>query len=356
MKRVLGLLAPSCLLLVGSASGDIVTPVSVTGNAAADNPVFKAAFGPSAGALDNLINGNEVTDFASNRKGFLDAEGNQLLDADFTETNVLSGDVLHDAIFSSESPLGAFVWVTDPRAGEPADFFAPPNESDPVVLTFNLGDSHTLDGMFVWRYTGGPTFANLQGNNPKSWSVEFSNDNGFTYSAPVALPDIAIVADDPGTEGMIEGTGALPADLFSFPSIDANVVRLTLPDNFSGVGAGVAGGDRVGLSEVHFKSASPGLPGDTNNDGVVSTLDIDPFVLALTDPTGYASAFPGVDVLAVADINMDSMVNTLDIDPFVALLTGSGAAAVATPEPSSLALLLIALVSSSFPFGAPFKT
>ncbi len=84
------------------------------------------------------------------------------------------------------------------------------------------------------------------------------------------------------------------------------------------------------------------LLGDTNNDGTVDTLDIDPFVLLLTDPAGYAAAFPGVDPLAVGDINMDTVVDTLDIDPFVALLTaGSLTGAGSVPEPASLALLAI---------------
>ncbi len=90
--------------------------------------------------------------------------------------------------------------------------------------------------------------------------------------------------------------------------------------------------------------SNPMLKGDTNNDGVVDTLDIDPFVLLLTDPNGYVTAFPTIDPLAVGDINMDLVVDTLDIDPFVALLTsgslGSGGGAV--PEPSSIVLLGVA--------------
>jgi probable HAF family extracellular repeat protein len=63
------------------------------------------------------------------------------------------------------------------------------------------------------------------------------------------------------------------------------------------------------------------LIGDLNCDGLVNTFDIDPFVLALTDPAGYAAAFPGCSISA-ADINQDGAVNTFDIDPFVLLLTG----------------------------------
>ena len=62
-------------------------------------------------------------------------------------------------------------------------------------------------------------------------------------------------------------------------------------------------------------------PGDLNCDGATNVFDIDPFVLALTDPAGYAAAYPACDVL-LADLNGDGTVNVFDIDPFVAALTG----------------------------------
>ena len=61
--------------------------------------------------------------------------------------------------------------------------------------------------------------------------------------------------------------------------------------------------------------------GDLNCDGVVNAFDIDPFVLALTDPDGYAAAFPDCDITR-ADINGDGVIDAFDIDPFVDLLTG----------------------------------
>jgi hypothetical protein len=61
--------------------------------------------------------------------------------------------------------------------------------------------------------------------------------------------------------------------------------------------------------------------GDLNCDGLVNNGDIDPFILALTDPMGYALAYPSCG-LNLADINGDGLVNNGDIDAFVALLTG----------------------------------
>ncbi len=61
--------------------------------------------------------------------------------------------------------------------------------------------------------------------------------------------------------------------------------------------------------------------GDLNCDGFVNNGDIDPFVMAISDPGAYATTYPGCDI-DLGDINGDSFVNNGDIDPFVDLLTG----------------------------------
>ncbi|TWT44867.1 hypothetical protein RAS1_12850 [Phycisphaerae bacterium RAS1] len=63
------------------------------------------------------------------------------------------------------------------------------------------------------------------------------------------------------------------------------------------------------------------LPGDMNCDGQTNILDINAFVLAISDPVLYAATYPGCDVNN-GDINADDQVNVLDINPFVALLSG----------------------------------
>ena len=59
--------------------------------------------------------------------------------------------------------------------------------------------------------------------------------------------------------------------------------------------------------------------GDLNCDGSIDFGDINPYVLALTDPAAYGATFPACDVLN-ADINGDGAVDFGDINPFVALL------------------------------------
>ncbi len=65
----------------------------------------------------------------------------------------------------------------------------------------------------------------------------------------------------------------------------------------------------------------PYLPGDLNCDGNVDFGDINPFVLALTNPAGYAAKYPNCNIM-LADINGDGRVDFGDINPFVRLLTG----------------------------------
>jgi len=88
----------------------------------------------------------------------------------------------------------------------------------------------------------------------------------------------------------------------------------------------------------------PGMrrPGDLGGDGYLTLLDIDPFVLAMTDVAQYVLAYPLVDLLAVGDLNGDDAVNLLDINNFVSLLAASGAATV--PEPTT-PIIIIALTS-----------
>jgi alpha-tubulin suppressor-like RCC1 family protein len=64
-----------------------------------------------------------------------------------------------------------------------------------------------------------------------------------------------------------------------------------------------------------------GPPGDLSCDGVVNFDDINPFILALSDPAGYQIAFPNCDYLN-ADCDGDGLVDFDDINAFVAILSG----------------------------------
>ncbi len=81
-------------------------------------------------------------------------------------------------------------------------------------------------------------------------------------------------------------------------------------------------GTETALSSPACATTSPGagLTGDMNCDGVVNFGDINPFVQALTDPTGWQNLHPGCDILN-GDINGSGTVGFDDINPFVNCLT-----------------------------------
>ncbi len=63
--------------------------------------------------------------------------------------------------------------------------------------------------------------------------------------------------------------------------------------------------------------------GDLNCDGAVGFADINPFVLALSNPAAYAATYPNCP-LGNRDIDGDGVFGFGDINPFVALLSAGG--------------------------------
>ena len=85
--------------------------------------------------------------------------------------------------------------------------------------------------------------------------------------------------------------------------------------------------------------------GNFNGDDTVNLLDINAFVLALTNPTQYTLDYPLVDLTSVDPNGQAPCPNLLDINAFVSLLTGGtggGASSETVPEPASIALLFLA--------------
>ncbi|TWT45357.1 hypothetical protein RAS1_17800 [Phycisphaerae bacterium RAS1] len=77
----------------------------------------------------------------------------------------------------------------------------------------------------------------------------------------------------------------------------------------------------IAMATASYKLAGF-LRGDLNCDGSVDILDINAFVLALSDPAAYGSAYPACD-RDLADMNGDGSVDILDINPFVACVAGN---------------------------------
>jgi hypothetical protein len=123
----------------------------------------------------------------------------------------------------------------------------------------------------------------------------------LTPAAPLATDTYTLTVADT----IVEPTYSQP--------LDGELVKPDSPNPLPS-GDGVEGGAAVAQ---FFLTRT----GDVNCDGALNFDDIDPFVLALSDPAGYTSEFAGCP-LANADANGDGAVNFDDIDAFVDLLGG----------------------------------
>ena len=86
----------------------------------------------------------------------------------------------------------------------------------------------------------------------------------------------------------------------------------------------IAGGDFATaggeVSAYWARWDCPYRRGDLNCDGSVDFGDINPFVLALSNPSTYAQTYPDCDIL-IGDMNCDGSADFGDINPFVACLS-----------------------------------
>ena len=184
-----------------------------------------------------------------------------------------------------------------------------------------------------WRLNGTPQGASV------NFSTTLTDDISLTavyayaldvYSEPSgATIDITPVTDAAGATT----SGATPRSIYFH---DGEFVTLTAAAEL-GIRSFVewqdGGGATITTNPSHQFSVSADAQytaiyeitgfqtGDVNCDGAVNFGDIDPFVMAITNPGGYVIEYPDCDSI-LADCNGDGLVNNGDIDPFVAIIAG----------------------------------
>lgn len=216
-------LAPASVFALGA---ELITPVSVTSLTAtgADN------YEPDLLSASQLIDGSGLS---------------ATPDIDTFST------VTHTQAFGNTN------WVTGVRIPFQSDFYADAAPVPLPELTFTFDAVYEFTDMVVWGYfinNGGNLIA--QDNEARAFDIEFSTDNGATYSDPVRIRSTRVAGEN--------------AVRVSFAPAFANAVRLTVVDNHAGVTD--SGGDRVGLGEVRF-IAHPIPESESTDFGEVDTDD-----------------------------------------------------------------------------------
>jgi hypothetical protein len=203
---------------------------------------------------------------------------------------------------------GTKCWVTGAQAG--ANIGANDVDGGKTTLkspVFDLsGYSTIIVSYWLW-------YSNDQGDNPNTdtFRVDISADGGTTW----------VNAETVGPAGP-EASGGWW--YHTFDAADFVPLTSTIRLRFVAEDADPPSIVEAALDDFALDTVACGPSfaiGDLNCDGTVDFGDINPFVLALSNPAAYATTYPGCDI-NLADTNQDRSVSFDDINPFVGLLSG----------------------------------
>ena len=185
------------------------------------------------------------------------------------------------------------------------------------VLMAKTGDA--IAGGEHW----GNTFSGFNGNRVGDWLLIGNTDIGDPSKDYVMVLNGDVIVAREGDPIDLDGNGQFDDDVYlnlfkgtgTFLTDSRMVYFLATLRN----GAGTNLGDTYLRLQIPLSF----VPADMNCDGVVDFGDINPFVLALSDPAAYASNYPLCDI-GNGDINGDGEVGFGDINPFVQCIVQGG--------------------------------
>lgn len=276
MKIYLSVILLSVILAMPSSSS------SVMAQSGAERQVQIASVDFSTGVLEVVNFGQESVDLS--RWRFCSHDFNER--RRYTGANGLNGIVL-------ESQASLFVYVNNdaPTASDSVNVadlggaFATPLDQDAFGIQF-----------FFPAANGNVSFGN---------STLIADHIQWNFAGQ-AIGD----AEERTAQAVSQGLWSSVGD---FIETQSDSVRIDLAD----LSGDVTGGpDEYVVEQVQFF-----VLGDLNCDGAVDLLDVQPFVLAITDPAGYEASFPDCDA-SLADTNGDGSVSLLDVGPFIQIISG----------------------------------
>lgn len=133
---------------------------------------------------------------------------------------------------TTDAPNGQV--YTNARNGGAGDYFS---VGDNLTVDINLGSAFSLDSIALFNRD-----ANPNRNAVRQFSAEFSIDATFGDVGDTATGTFTALNSGPGQQDFAIGS-----------TVSAQYVRITITDNYFGLGGG-AGGDRVGFNDFQFNA------------------------------------------------------------------------------------------------------
>lgn len=266
------------------------------------------------GTADNGAGGTETVVWSAGRPGANPPTGGAQFTTNGTRAHIFEGAVNTTFNAAAVAPDGFSVAFTFNRID--TALIADPTNGFVAVGT---GYDQSISEFSPFETTGNSQFAVLfqqaAGGNAANGNVfiEGTSQVTFDYLDPVAEHDV-LITFTPAVSGAYGDTDSITATI----AVDGTTVY---DQSITG------GGDFGDLSfatnlftapyienlVVTSLSTSTVLLGDVNLDGMVTFLDISPFIAILSATGGF---------LAEADIDGNGVVNFLDIAPFIEILAG----------------------------------
>ncbi len=201
--------------------------------------------------------------------------------------------------------------------------------------TINGGRLFHIGGTVIIKGSNYASHSSNAYSDPKGTFMKLVGDNPFLYTPPaVHLHDLALDVSECNYPAPGQWFTVLESDPGTYwPSGSKNVYfRAGTPPEWEVrcVHPMPSGSEKK--VQIRYNL----LVGDMDLSGVINTDDVDPFVLAMTEPNAYIATY-GRDPNLWGDCDGSGKLDADDITPFVALVTGGQA----IPEPVTLALLAL---------------
>ena len=174
---------------------------------------------------------------------------------------------------------------------------------------------------YGWNGPGDPPVSPEPGSIPQTTAFTTSPGPGglIHYSLDLASP-VSLAANNSGNPRWFIAIIGLTSQPYATWNWAQNIQGSTHTFQFIR-GGSPGGGNLFWILPEGRALVLRDARGDLNCDGVVNFDDINPFVLAFSDPAGYHAAYPNCNILN-GDCNGDGVVNFDDINPFIAILSG----------------------------------